>query len=298
MLNKKLTGQLESREGRVMFCLVREFLEYFNLDFTVSVYEPESYLGSGYRYEGRSKIIQDLGIKQLREDSQSPLLLQLIQIAQSKSSIEIDLSKIHNGGAEDSVETSSSEELEKSDKSEDKEERIASPEVLAHSLSVETSQASKEEVSEATSSISENVSSADLDKTISHLDKSPTVSENEFSPPVLKDSKSDKFKTSPKGDKLKSKSSLSSLADLPPLQLNKPRSNETLLLPSLYNKDFKDKSLNQNLREIDRFFDVELDNYEEDFMSDSDVNLNKSSESSKSNLSRDFDPNKTYDVNK
>lgn len=73
----------------------------------------------------------------------------------------------------------------------------------------------------------------------------------------------DKPKMSPpKSEKLKCKSNLSSLSDLPPL--NKSRVSD--ILPSLYNKDFKDKS---NLRDLDKLFDMDAE-FEEDSMYSSD----------------------------
>ncbi|KAK5640378.1 hypothetical protein RI129_011189 [Pyrocoelia pectoralis] len=233
--NTKIKAQLESKTGRAMFCIVREFLEYFDLDFTISVFEPESYLGSGYRYESRSQIIEDLGIAQLNENSNLPLLQQLIEIAQLKKKnnvIDINLNTIQS---DYSVQES--------------EDSVVSADIRVLNETFDLSTTTKR------------------DRPIA------ADTPEDFSPPVLKDTKRDggDKKLPQKTDKPKNKS-LSSLADLPSLQIGKTR-NETVLLPSLYSKEFK---TNQNAKEIDQTFDVDLDGYEEDFMSDnSEPNLNK-----------------------
>lgn len=39
---------------------MREFLEYFGLEFSASVFEPETQAGRDYEYVGRSKLAHDL----------------------------------------------------------------------------------------------------------------------------------------------------------------------------------------------------------------------------------------------
>lgn len=81
MLNTKVKSQLETSDGKLTFCLIREFLEFFDLYFTISVFEPETYMGSAYKYEGRKKTLQDLNIQEIDEKSDVPVLLQLIRKA-------------------------------------------------------------------------------------------------------------------------------------------------------------------------------------------------------------------------
>uniref|UniRef100_A0A1Y1K7J3 FGFR1 oncogene partner (FOP) N-terminal dimerisation domain-containing protein n=1 Tax=Photinus pyralis TaxID=7054 RepID=A0A1Y1K7J3_PHOPY len=229
--NTKIKAQLESKTGRAMFCIVREFLEYFDLNFTISVFEPETYSGNGYQYEGRSQIIEDLGISQLNKDSNLPLLQQLIEIAQLKKNvIDINLNNIQSV--------------------------TVSPDSV---------------VSDPHPHLNETFDLSESNCVNNAMKDSNTDSQEDFSPPILKDTKRDSDKKlSQKADKLKNKS-LTSLADLPPLQLGKTR-NDTVLLPSLYSKEFK---TNPSMKEIEQTFDVDLDGYEEDFMSDSEANLNK-----------------------
>lgn len=65
---------LATSEGKLLFSLVREFLEYFGLDYTMSVYDPETYFGKEYNYEGRKKLCEDLGIS-----SKEPLLGEILK---------------------------------------------------------------------------------------------------------------------------------------------------------------------------------------------------------------------------
>lgn len=71
-----------------MFCIVREFLEQFDLEFTISVFDPESQMGSSYEYLGRQKLIQGLNIPELKQGSTEPLLLQLIRLCKLNSKSE------------------------------------------------------------------------------------------------------------------------------------------------------------------------------------------------------------------
>lgn len=54
--------------------MVREFLEYFGLDYTISVYDPETYIGKEYNYAGRNKLCEELGI-----NSSEPLLGEILK---------------------------------------------------------------------------------------------------------------------------------------------------------------------------------------------------------------------------
>lgn len=74
LLNKTVKQYLANSEGKLLFSLVREFLEYFGLDYTISVYDPETYLGKEYNYVGRNKLSQELGI-----ESNEPLLGEILK---------------------------------------------------------------------------------------------------------------------------------------------------------------------------------------------------------------------------
>ncbi|XP_033224471.1 uncharacterized protein LOC117177707 isoform X2 [Belonocnema kinseyi] len=74
LLNKTVKQYLESSEGKLLFSLVREFLEYFELDYTISVYDPETHFGKEYNYVGRNKLCEELGIS-----STKPLLGEILK---------------------------------------------------------------------------------------------------------------------------------------------------------------------------------------------------------------------------
>ncbi|KAF7408136.1 hypothetical protein HZH66_002673 [Vespula vulgaris] len=74
LLNKTVKQYLANSEGKLLFSLVREFLEYFGLDYTISVYDPETYVGKEYNYVGRNKLCEELGI-----NSSEPLLGEILK---------------------------------------------------------------------------------------------------------------------------------------------------------------------------------------------------------------------------
>ncbi|CAK9807279.1 Centrosomal protein 43 [Anthophora plagiata] len=74
LLNKTVKQYLANSEGKLLFSLVREFLEYFGLDYTISVYDPETYFGKEYNYGGRNKLCEELGI-----ESNEPLLGEILK---------------------------------------------------------------------------------------------------------------------------------------------------------------------------------------------------------------------------
>ncbi|XP_074034766.1 centrosomal protein 43-like [Leptinotarsa decemlineata] len=89
-LNNKITNFLETEEGRGMFCVVHEFLEFFNMNFTLSVYQSESYCGDKYKYEDSQKLKDKLRLENI--SNTSPLLFHLLKVTQTKAkSIQINL---------------------------------------------------------------------------------------------------------------------------------------------------------------------------------------------------------------
>ncbi|KAJ1521359.1 hypothetical protein ONE63_003035 [Megalurothrips usitatus] len=87
--NKALKEYLRSSQAALGLCIVREFLEYLELDFTLSVYNTETSHGKGYEYCGRNKLIKDLRLKNLN-GKKGPLLSHILQIAQESSGISTE----------------------------------------------------------------------------------------------------------------------------------------------------------------------------------------------------------------
>ncbi|CAH1108427.1 unnamed protein product [Psylliodes chrysocephalus] len=287
---------MESDEGKTMFYIVHEFLEFFNLCFTLAVYEPESYIDCNYKSEEKQRLLNQFGLGNI-EESNEPVLYQLLKIAQrSKKNLEVNINingNLLQENKPESIPTESSvSENICSDNSEEENIGISLkpknglPEPTLNatfdvqspmyskvgkfdSLSAQNSENLKDldsirnkkqsdDTYDDTSSLVE-----DVDVELTTQNSSSEVPERKVNGIKESEIVKDKPKMSPpKSEKLKCKSNLSSLSDLPPL--NKSRVSD--ILPSLYNKDFKDKS---NLRDLDKLFDMDAE-FEEDSMYSSD----------------------------
>jgi len=72
--NKTLKSFLETKEGMLAFNAVYEFLEFFNLDFTLAVLKPESNV---LKISPREKLINDFNMQTV--DPKQPLLMELLK---------------------------------------------------------------------------------------------------------------------------------------------------------------------------------------------------------------------------
>ncbi|NXP62009.1 FR1OP protein, partial [Chloropsis cyanopogon] len=68
--------------GRLVAGLVAEFLRFFNLDFTLAVFQPESSTLNGL--DGRENLARDLGITEADGTVGGPLLLEVVRKCQQK----------------------------------------------------------------------------------------------------------------------------------------------------------------------------------------------------------------------
>ncbi|NWT39845.1 FR1OP protein, partial [Chroicocephalus maculipennis] len=73
---------LTSFLGRLVAGLVAEFLRFFNLDFTLAVFQPESSTLNGL--DGRENLARDLGIVEAEGTVGGPLLLEVVRQCQQK----------------------------------------------------------------------------------------------------------------------------------------------------------------------------------------------------------------------
>jgi len=80
LVNHKLLDFLSSTNGRLVASLVREFLVFFDLDFTLAVFDPETNIGHDFKYRGREKLIDALGLTELT-DTRSPLLSEIMRLS-------------------------------------------------------------------------------------------------------------------------------------------------------------------------------------------------------------------------
>uniref|UniRef100_A0A8C3YQB4 Centrosomal protein 43 n=1 Tax=Catagonus wagneri TaxID=51154 RepID=A0A8C3YQB4_9CETA len=82
LVNESLKKFLNTKDGRLVASLVAEFLQFFNLDFTLAVFQPETSTFQGL--EGRENIARDLGIIEAEGTVGGPLLLEVIRRCQLK----------------------------------------------------------------------------------------------------------------------------------------------------------------------------------------------------------------------
>uniref|UniRef100_A0A8C6CVL1 Centrosomal protein 43 n=1 Tax=Moschus moschiferus TaxID=68415 RepID=A0A8C6CVL1_MOSMO len=100
LVNESLKKFLNTKDGRLVASLVAEFLQFFNLDFTLAVFQPETSTFQGL--EGRENLARDLGIIEAEGTVGGPLLLEVIRRCQQKergpASGEgaLDLSDVHS----------------------------------------------------------------------------------------------------------------------------------------------------------------------------------------------------------
>jgi len=80
LVNSKLNDFLSTTNGRLVASLVREFLEFFDLNFTMAVFDPETNIGKDFKYRERSKLYDALGMTELT-DERSPLLSEILRLS-------------------------------------------------------------------------------------------------------------------------------------------------------------------------------------------------------------------------
>uniref|UniRef100_A0A250Y031 Centrosomal protein 43 n=1 Tax=Castor canadensis TaxID=51338 RepID=A0A250Y031_CASCN len=100
LVNESLKKFLNTKDGHLVASLVAEFLQFFNLDFTLAVFQPETSTFQGL--EGRDNLARDLGIIEAEGTVGGPLLLEVIRRCQQKEKGPtggegaLDLSDIHS----------------------------------------------------------------------------------------------------------------------------------------------------------------------------------------------------------
>nr|XP_009942425.1 PREDICTED: FGFR1 oncogene partner [Opisthocomus hoazin] len=82
LVNESLKNFLGTKDGRLVAGLVAEFLRFFNLDFTLAVFQPESSTLNGL--DGRENLARDLGITEAEGSVGGPLLLEVVRKCQQK----------------------------------------------------------------------------------------------------------------------------------------------------------------------------------------------------------------------
>ncbi|XP_043925333.1 centrosomal protein 43 isoform X2 [Protopterus annectens] len=82
LVNEQLKRFLNTKDGSLASSLIVEFLQFFNLDFTLAVYQPETNTVS--RLEDRKILARDLRIFETEGSKGAPLLVELIKRQQQK----------------------------------------------------------------------------------------------------------------------------------------------------------------------------------------------------------------------
>ncbi|NXY70992.1 FR1OP protein, partial [Glareola pratincola] len=82
LVNESLKSFLGTKDGRLVAGLVAEFLRFFNLDFTLAVFQPESSTLNGL--DGRENLARDLGIVEAEGTVGGPLLLEVVRKCKQK----------------------------------------------------------------------------------------------------------------------------------------------------------------------------------------------------------------------
>ncbi|XP_029450089.1 C-C chemokine receptor type 6 isoform X3 [Rhinatrema bivittatum] len=82
LANESLKKFLNTKDGRLVSSLVKEFLQFFNLDFTLAVFQPETSIPN--KPEDRENLALDLGIVETESTKTGPLLLEVIKRCHQK----------------------------------------------------------------------------------------------------------------------------------------------------------------------------------------------------------------------
>uniref|UniRef100_A0AAA9TAM1 Centrosomal protein 43 n=1 Tax=Bos taurus TaxID=9913 RepID=A0AAA9TAM1_BOVIN len=107
LVNESLKKFLNTKDGRLVASLVAEFLQFFNLDFTLAVFQPETSTFQGL--EGRENLARDLGIIEAEGTVGGPLLLEVIRRCQQKEKALTSGEKASNDASHSDTSISSSE---------------------------------------------------------------------------------------------------------------------------------------------------------------------------------------------
>ncbi|XP_057619072.1 centrosomal protein 43 isoform X2 [Chionomys nivalis] len=214
LVNESLKKFLNTKDGRLVASLVAEFLQFFNLDFTLAVFHPETSTLQGL--EGRENLARDLGIIEAEGTVGGPLLLEVIRRCQQKEKGPtggegaLDLSDGHPPSKSPEGKTSANSTPSKKTSSE------TSQSETSVSLSEPKSRSSLHSLAHETR-IASFLSSSTLDaKDRSALcpDEDDAEGDSFFDDPIPKPEKTYGWRSEPR----KQVGSLASLSDIPPLR--------------------------------------------------------------------------------
>ncbi|XP_063352425.1 FGFR1 oncogene partner isoform X2 [Pelmatolapia mariae] len=77
LVNESLKKCLNTKDGRLVASLIVDFLQVFNLDFSLAVFQPE--INSASCLDGRDQVCSEFGLSDSDLNRKSPLLLELVR---------------------------------------------------------------------------------------------------------------------------------------------------------------------------------------------------------------------------
>ncbi|XP_047657653.1 FGFR1 oncogene partner isoform X5 [Tachysurus fulvidraco] len=87
LVNENLKKFLSTKDGRLVTSLITDFLQVFNLDFTLAVFQPEINTVSGL--DSRESLSREFGFSESEGNKSTPLLLELIKRGRNKEKFSI-----------------------------------------------------------------------------------------------------------------------------------------------------------------------------------------------------------------
>ena len=80
-VNSKLDNYTSTSEGRLALQLIREFLQFFGLDYSLLVFEPEAFEGRNVTLRDRENLIEQCGFADETINENAPLLSEIIKLS-------------------------------------------------------------------------------------------------------------------------------------------------------------------------------------------------------------------------
>lgn len=85
LANEEVQSFVASRQGLLAVSLVREFLSYLNMQFTLSVFDPESCESVSYTPIARSELLTELGLTGTEQPILQTVVAQLLKNSENHS---------------------------------------------------------------------------------------------------------------------------------------------------------------------------------------------------------------------
>ncbi|XP_041831456.1 FGFR1 oncogene partner isoform X6 [Melanotaenia boesemani] len=95
LVNENLRKCLDTKDGRLVASLIVDFLQVFNLDFSLAVFQPE--INSLNGLDSRDLVSRELGLSESNLNQNSPLLLELVRRGRQQDK-RSDAAEGHRGG--------------------------------------------------------------------------------------------------------------------------------------------------------------------------------------------------------